>query len=244
MQLKTVPLIDGSQQTALRLLSWDTGSGNQLPGTIIYAGRFDPPTRAHQAVVAALDLFAQLLTASLQGSWAVVLWPHEAYGDKEVHAHHDVRKVWMQRLVQGLQVTSLHDVWTDSAGKRAYVPQMKMYREYRTTRLLAPDGEAFIVPVNVVQVIGADNVAHIRTWEEPEELWKRNWLILPRPGSVLPLELPPHSHVLGSGYYRPHDMSATDVRDKIAAGDNTWRTMVMPGVAAAIEQYGLYGYQP
>lgn len=244
VRLKQVPLVVDGVETKLHVLRWDIGYDNHLPGVIIYAGRFDPPTCAHRAVVEALDLFAQLRTAEGQGSWEVVVWLHEAYGNKEVHAPPSVRSEWMQTLVRGLHTATARDVPVDDDDERPYVPQMDMYRAYRTVRLLAPGGELFTVPANVIQVIGADNVPNIRTWEEPEELWKRNWLILPRPGSVLPDELPPQSHVLGAGFYRAQEVSATDVRDKIAAGDNTWRTLVMPGVAEAIVQHRLYGYQP
>lgn len=240
--IQNVPLRLGPIETALHVLSWDLGFGNQLPGTIIYAGRFDPPTRAHGAVLHALDHFAQLRTAEAQGFWQVVVWPHEAYGEKEVHAPEAVRKEWMQLLVRGLQVTSVHDVWTQAASALPYVPQIEMYRAYRTMQLVAPDGERYTVPVNVIQVIGADNVPYVSSWEEPEELEKRNWLIVPRAGVGLPSELPPHAHILGAGY-RSQAGSASEVREMIAVQDESWRALVLPGVEQDIVKHALYGYR-
>jgi len=175
IQLERRPIMHGFMASRLTIDWWVSGIVNRLSGTLIYAGRFDPPTVGHRRIVEALDRYAVSLSTSGQGDWRVVVWLHGTYGSKEVYAPIATRQEWVRQLVSGLSRTEARlDAVTSPNDERAYISQMEMYRAYRTVPLVTVEEETYAMPANVIQVIGADNVAHIKHWEEPEELWKRN----------------------------------------------------------------------
>jgi nicotinate-nucleotide adenylyltransferase len=87
-------------------------------------------------------------------------------------------------------------------------------------------------------LIGADNVANLPKWRNPEELAAlAEFIVIPRPGE-LPVPLPPPFR----GQYlkgTPFGVSASQIRARVRAGQSI-EHLVPPPVAEAIRNYQLY----
>jgi nicotinate-nucleotide adenylyltransferase len=87
-------------------------------------------------------------------------------------------------------------------------------------------------------LIGADNVAKLNEWREPEELARRaEFVVVPRPGGV-PMPFPPpfRGRIL-QGF--PLGVSSSQIRARVAAG-LALEPLVPGPVAQAILQEGFY----
>ncbi len=108
-----------------------------------------------------------------------------------------------------------------------------------TLRELPPEHEYF-------WILGADQLANFCTWKSWEDIVARVHLaVAARPGSELepPPALAARLHALGRELHvipmPPTDISATAIRQRIAAGQPI-DGMLHPGVAQYIQRHGLY----
>ena len=95
-------------------------------------------------------------------------------------------------------------------------------------------------------ILGADQLENFCTWNEWEDIVARVHLaVAARPGSGMATPAALHSRLRALGRelhilpMPPVDLSATAVRERIAAGLDT-EGMLHPGVAQYIQRYGLY----
>ena len=85
-------------------------------------------------------------------------------------------------------------------------------------------------------LVGADQLADFPTWKEPERVLQLARLgVATRPG----YRLEERSDRIESFELEPHDVSSTDIRERIARGESV-DGLVAPSVAAYIEEHGLY----
>lgn len=67
-------------------------------------------------------------------------------------------------------------------------------------------------------IAGADSLAQLKTWKEPEEILKLSeWIVAPRPTFPLPSKLPARVHWLK---IPPMAISASELREKIERGED------------------------
>lgn len=111
-----------------------------------------------------------------------------------------------------------------------------------TVRLMQ---EAWGPTARIYFLIGADSLADLPTWREPERLLQLCQVVaVARPGYTLDLEtlnrrFPDAPPVLLLENVPPIDVSATEIRRRVAAGCSI-EGMVPPAVAAYIRAHGLY----
>ncbi len=102
-----------------------------------------------------------------------------------------------------------------------------------------PDAKLFLI-------MAADSLEQIDTWREPDRLLERiEWVVGPRPGSVLP-DRSALEDRFGAAASRIHllegpslDVSSSDLRRRVAAG-RVIRYLVASGVEEMIVERGLY----
>jgi nicotinate-nucleotide adenylyltransferase len=100
--------------------------------------------------------------------------------------------------------------------------------------------------VTLYLIMAADSLTQIDSWREPDRLLERvEWIVGPRPGSVLPdperleqrfADRAARIHLLDGPAL---DVSSSDVRRRVAAG-KTIRYLVPRGVEELIGDRGLY----
>ena len=100
-------------------------------------------------------------------------------------------------------------------------------------------------PARWFLLIGQDQHARFHTWHGWQELLTRVTLAVarrpgpvPAPASEVAPEVARFGHVAVP--FAPHDLSSTEVRQRIAAGADISK-LVPPGVARYIARHGLYG---
>jgi nicotinate-nucleotide adenylyltransferase len=87
-------------------------------------------------------------------------------------------------------------------------------------------------------LIGADNVAKLPEWREPEELARLvAFVAIPRPGEPTPMFPAPFRGQVLNGF--PFGVSSSQIRARVAVGLPV-QPLVPPAVAEAIRNLGLY----
>jgi len=87
-------------------------------------------------------------------------------------------------------------------------------------------------------LVGADNVATLNQWREPEELARLATIVaIPRPGEATPVFPAPFRGRMLNGF--PFAVSSSQIRARIQAGLPI-RNLVPATVAEAIDELGLY----
>lgn len=174
---------------------------NQQRETVIYGGAFNPPTRAHQAILQACVDYAEPRQADV---W---LLPSASRIDKQIEVGREKRLAFCDALTQDvLQRTVSLAVETTELDRAQLTETYDTVRELETRY---PE-RAF------TWVFGADSVASMPTWEQGE--WLRDtlsMLVVHRPGAELP-PLGPRALQLAVDAGR---FSSTELRRRIASGE-------------------------
>ena len=191
-----------------------------------YGGTFDPPHRGHLAVA--------LAAASAFSLDRVEIAPtgHQPLKSGAPHASFEQRLAMVRLLCSSS--TLLHASTID-------VPHPDGSPNYTidVLRNLATSGD------EIFSIVGADSFLDLRRWREPVALLRiAQWIVVSRPGCSLddlsPLGLTPAQrervHLLTTLHI---DLSATDIRAKLAHGDAS-NDALTPEVLRYIREHHLY----
>ena len=97
--------------------------------------------------------------------------------------------------------------------------------------------EIYPEPHQLFFIVGADSLADLKKWKEPEEILRLSeWIVAPRPAYPLPEKLPPRMHWLKMA---PLSLSASELREKIQRGEDVSQ-WVPPKVTDYLRRTGLY----
>lgn len=183
----------------------------------IYGGSFDPVHRGHLALArAAISQF------HLSRFYIIPAFqpPHKAKCDASF-AH----RLAMARLIfVGLPEVAISDLEGQRGGISYTVDTIEALRKKH------PQDELYLV-------VGADTLAEIRTWKEPEHLSRLvRLLVAPRTGYQPEIGSPWRCDTIRM---EPVDVSATQIRRAVRA-DQSIAECVPKSVADYIREHGLY----
>ncbi len=166
--------------------------------TIIYGGAFNPPTRAHQAILQACVDYAEPRQAEV---W---LLPSASRTDKIIETDHSQRLAFCEALTQDvIRRTVLLNIETTELLRESPT------ETYDTVREL----EAQYPHRRFTWVFGADSVATMPTWDHGDWLRENlSMLVINRPGAVLP-QLGVHAAELA---VEAGSFSSTELRRRLA----------------------------
>ncbi len=170
--------------------------------TVIYGGAFNPPTRAHQAIVQACVEYAEPRNAEV---W---LLPSASRTDKQIEVPNERRLELCQAL--------LADVMTRTVAVN--VEPMELERGVQTETYDTVRELALLYPERAFTwVFGADSVATMRSWDHGAWLQENlSMLVINRPGVALQ-ELGRHATHLSVD---AGGFSSTALRQRINDGDS------------------------
>jgi nicotinate-nucleotide adenylyltransferase len=180
----------------------------------VFGGEFDPPHLAHVAVArtARDQLALDRLLVVPAGTP-----PHRAASTTPAA----VRLRMAELAFAGERAIEVSSIEIDRGGTS---------HTLETLETLAPLGELFLI-------MGADQLASFDSWREPEAIRELATLVVaprtgfaPTSGGEVPLQM------------APVDLSSTDVRERLRAGDG--EQLVPAAVLALIRAQGLYGGTP
>lgn len=169
--------------------------------TIIYGGAFNPPTRAHQAIVQACVDYAEPRNADV---W---LLPSASRADKQIEVGY-ARRIELCHALLADVIKRTVDVCVESME----LDRGLQTETYDTVREL----EQQYPKRNFTWVFGADSVATMSTWDHGDWLQENlSMLVINRPG-VMPPQLGAHATHLAVD---AGDFSSTALRQRISNGD-------------------------
>lgn len=183
--------------------------------TIVYGGAFNPPTRAHQAILQACVDYAEPRQAEV---W---LLPSASRKDKTIEVSRERRLELCDALIQDvLRRTVNIDINTMELDRK------RPTETYDTVREL----DAAFADRNFTWVFGEDSVASMHEWNHGE--WLRdqlNMLVIERPGYHVD-DLGPRAVRLS---VQTDDVSSSELRQRLADGGD-YRHLVGPSVGALL----------
>lgn len=183
---------------------------------IIYGGAFNPPTRAHQAILKAC------VEVALKREAEVWIMPSGTRTDKQITVDHETRL----RLTDALcaSIGSLAVLVRTELCELFANETTETYNTYRYLKQNYPD-------YNQTWVFGADSVNTMKGWGYGLELWNNlSMLVIPRPG-VSVCELPPRATLLP---IETPNVSSTQVREQLLSG-KTVNELVPKEVASVLQ---------
>ena len=182
----------------------------------VYGGAFDPPHLGH--LVAASDACGTL-------GLDLLLWiPSAVHPLKAVRTAADVRLQMVRAAIQGDPRFAADDLELRRTGPSYTVDTL------RELRAREPGAELFFVT-------GADNLAELPRWREPDEIARLATVaVVSRAGEALPADAPFPAVAVPVARM---DVSSTDIRRRVAAGLSI-RYLVPDAVRAVIERERLY----
>ncbi len=183
--------------------------------TIIYGGAFNPPTRAHAAILEAICRYARRIDAEV---W---LLPSGERNDKTIQQTSEVRMRYLEALKRDL----------GRVGQFVHVETSELFRPNSTETIDTVKELATRWPEReFIWVFGSDSVLTMHSWRQGKFLYEcLPKIIVMRPGYTLS-QLPPSSFVLS---VRTPEMSSTLLREAMASGAD-YSSFVTPNVARAI----------
>ena len=183
--------------------------------TIVYGGAFNPPTRAHQAILQACVDYAA------EGSADIWLLPSASRRDKEI-------EVSTARRIQFCEALA-RDVMSDGVDIRVDTTELVRGTQTETYDTVREYDTNY--PERVFTwVFGSDSVASMASWRGGEWMYDNlSMLIVERPGSPI--------SVLGRHARRlsvvASDASSTLLRARLSAGDE-YEDLVGPEVGRVL----------
>ncbi len=168
---------------------------------IIYGGAFNPPTKAHHAILEALVKIAKENGSEI---WIV---PSGERPDKAIGIGTDMRLALCQALLKSVEN---HDT----------IIRLIDFELLAQTETNTLDSSTYLektYPDHIFTwVFGSDSIKTMRTWPGGEQLFSTlNMLIVPRPHYEL-TSLPPRARVIPAVKASPE--SSTQVREKLKRG--------------------------
>lgn len=150
-----------------------------------YGGSFNPPTKAHAAII------DHLLKQNLFSK--VIVKPCGTRKDKpELHQSQTLRK---QKVVQQLQRNHAHYLLDLSAMDLAMIPTVE---EWKKLSQIYPEHDIYFVAGTDLFVVENDGLCQIQKWVEGQKLFEQAYFyIYPRP-------------VEGEIHYPPNHLKVTD----------------------------------
>jgi nicotinate-nucleotide adenylyltransferase len=191
-------------------------------GVLLFGGAFDPPHRAHRAILQAA--LAQLRPAGV--TRAVVL-PAGRHPFKRQDLSPDAARLELCRLAFGDLpdvVVSDHELRPDHSGYT--VDTLRHFPREQ------PDARLFFL-------VGADNLAQLPQWREPAAVLALATLVVVPRRTDGPVPVPPGADVVRV-HVREDDVSSSAVRSELRRGGDV-AGLVAPAVLARIRELGLYG---
>ena len=168
--------------------------------TIIYGGAFNPPTRAHQAILQACVEYAEPRQADV---W---LLPSASRVDKAINVDRDDRVAFCTALTKDV----IHRT-VQLAVETTELDRAQLTETYDTVQELS----ARYPERSFTWVFGADSVATMRTWDHGDWLQDHlSMLVINRPGTPLP-RLGPKAVELA---VNAGNFSSTELRQRLADG--------------------------
>ena len=188
----------------------------------IFGGTFDPPTLAHEAIVAAI-----MNQHAIDEVWML---PSGTRSDKPYMTDDDTRLA-MLSLVRQTR-------FDGSTQLRVAEDELKLPRPTKTHATVEALKNSYS-HARFWFVFGADSYHSMHTWERGYELkHSLGMLIIPRAGFMVPLQRDNIMH-LEVPEAVPLNLSSTAVRMAISDG-RPYEDMVSPEIAAFIESNRLY----
>lgn len=170
--------------------------------TIIYGGAFNPPTRAHQAILQACIDYAEPRDADV---W---LLPSANRRDKQIEATYERRIELCQALCR--------DVVRRTVSVDVNTIELDRERETETYDTVCELTQRY-EDREFTWVFGSDSVATMRSWSHGEELYDGlSMLVVERP-SIEPVQLGARAVRL---QVEAGDMSSTELRRRMSAGED------------------------
>lgn len=184
--------------------------------TILYGGFFNPPTRAHHAVLQACIDHAKNIDADV---WVL---PCGNRAHKKIDLSVDQRMKYVDAMVRDVE----------SRGIDIRVETLDLYKGIvNETYDLALELNAKYMERRFIWVFGSDSVATIRLWKKGEWLMKNlPMLIIERPGAPI-ADL---GFEVSQLAVETSDISSTEVRTLLAAEESVDH-LVTPSVLACLK---------
>ena len=173
----------------------------KLKKIIIYGGAFNPPTKAHHAILEALVGIAQEKDSEI---WIV---PSGERPDKAIGISNDMRLALCEALIKSVE-------------NRDTIIKLIDFELLAQTETNTLDSSLYLKKMypncTFAWVFGSDSIKTMRTWPGGEQLFSSlNMLIVPRPHYEL-TSLPPHARIIPAVKVSPE--SSTEVREKLKKG--------------------------
>lgn len=182
----------------------------------VYGGAFDPPHLGH--LVAASD------ACDVLGLHRLLWIPSAVHPLKAVRTAADVRLEMVRAAVQGDPRFAADDLELRRTGPSYTVDTL------RELRAREPEAELFFLT-------GADNLADLPRWREPDEIARLATLaVVSRAGDTLPAHTPYPAVAVAVTRV---DVSSTEIRRRVAAGLSI-RYLVPEAVRAVVARERLY----
>jgi len=188
--------------------------------TILYGGAFNPPTKAHAAIVKGLAELARERDADL---W---LMPSGERHDKSIMADLAIRTAYVHALLASGET---HGV--DTHIENYELMKAETTETFTTNRYL----EERYPDRHFTWVFGSDSVNTMRRWRRGAWLLDHiDMIVIERPGFEL-IETPKRHRILKLGEMA---MSSSDVRRRISEGDEI-ESLVPAPVIGVLRQTGI-----
>lgn len=183
--------------------------------TVIYGGAFNPPTRAHQAILQACVDYAEPNQADV---W---LLPSASRADKVIETDRARRLALCNALTRDVVSRTVH-----LAVETTELDRLQLTETYDTVCEL----DARYPERSFTWVFGADSVATMASWDHGAWLQENlSMLVINRPGTKFP-ELGPRALQLT---IEAGDFSSTELRRRLEAGES-YDALVGPEVYALL----------
>lgn len=183
--------------------------------TIVYGGAFNPPTRAHQAILQACIDYAEPRGADV---W---IMPSGDRTDKEINTPHELRLAYIEALATDVMARTVQiDIETT-----------ELYRGYQTETCDTVSEMAAMYPGRkFTWVFGSDSVNSMHKWQGGEAMLRElSMLIVERPGyAVRKLGVNAVKLDVATG-----EISSSLVRQRLSVGEQV-SDLVSPKVAALL----------
>lgn len=185
--------------------------------TIIFGGAFNPPTRAHQAILQACINYAAPRDADV---W---LLPSASRRDKEIAVPRDYRLELLGALLDDVTI----------GGVNVSVQTIELDRPCPTqTYTTVKELEAIYPNRRFVWVFGSDSIASMSTWNNGDRLLRHlPMLIVQRDDITYPI--PAQAQPLGVA---TQGLSSTELRRRLSVGE-AYDELVGPAVKTLLDQF-------
>ena len=195
---------------------------NREQNIAVFGGTFDPPTRAHEAIIESC-----LQRQDIDEVW---LLPSGQRTDKNGMTSDDVRLAMLQHLQERVFLNDQRVVVSDF--------ELQLPRPTQTWITAQALSDAY-PSLHFWYVFGADSYESMDTWEHGETLKQTiGMLLIPRAGFCMPTQTPKLRHLSVS--IATQGISSTEAREALKNGENTDHLLSRP-IQEFVAERALYG---